>query len=149
MNVPELYILRHGETEWNRAGRYQGWLDSPLTARGEEQARAMGDMLAARDVGPATHALRVSPSGRTQATARLAFPRADPALDENLREIDVGSWGGMTRNEINALGVIAEDMSMMDFYAHVPDGETFNTLWDRAGQHWPRLPGPRSSSPTA
>ena len=39
MDLPELFVLRHGETEWNRARRMQGGLDSLLTAKGEDQAR--------------------------------------------------------------------------------------------------------------
>ncbi|MFP4609216.1 MAG: histidine phosphatase family protein, partial [Candidatus Aenigmatarchaeota archaeon] len=41
----ELYIARHGETEWNREGRLQGWDDSPLTSLGEKQAEALGERL--------------------------------------------------------------------------------------------------------
>ena len=42
MNVRPVFLFRHGQTEWNSAGRIQGPLDSPLTARGREQARGMG-----------------------------------------------------------------------------------------------------------
>ena len=65
-----IYLIRHGETAFNAERRYQGGLDSPLTARGEAQARAMGRML--RDlVDPATVALFASPRGRTVATAQI------------------------------------------------------------------------------
>jgi probable phosphoglycerate mutase len=42
-----IFLVRHGETEWNRARRYQGWSDSPLTARGIAQAEAIGQRLRA------------------------------------------------------------------------------------------------------
>ena len=45
MSNAVIYLVRHGETEWNRSRRYQGWSDSPLTARGIAQAEAIGHRL--------------------------------------------------------------------------------------------------------
>ena len=101
-----LYLLRHGETAWNVERRLQGSKDSALTARGREQAAAMGRALAvelAREPGP-TIFLR-SPLGRTRETA-LIVGRAlglDPAewRDEpRLAELGYGAWEGSTWAEI-------------------------------------------------
>ncbi|CAN5634415.1 histidine phosphatase family protein [soil metagenome] len=101
-----LYLLRHGETAWNLERRMQGSKDSTLTARGREQAAAMGRALAAelaRAPGP-TIFLR-SPLGRTRETA-LIVGRAlglDPAEwrdDIRLAELGYGRWEGFTWPEI-------------------------------------------------
>ncbi len=142
MALPDLFILRHGETEWNREGRYQGWLDSPLTARGEDQARRMGAHLAHLGIGAATHAIRVSPAGRAQATARLAFAQAAWTTLDDLREIGMGDWSGATRADLVARGALAEGAGMLDLYATVPGGESFDGLWERAGRVLAAISGP-------
>jgi glucosyl-3-phosphoglycerate phosphatase len=135
-----LYILRHGETEWNREGRMQGALDSPLTDLGQAQAVAMGALLAGYDL--AGHSLYSSPMGRAVATTTLAFDR--PAiLDPRLREIEVGLWSGLTRPEILARWPgMSEEENMLDFYARAPGGEGFDALWDRVCSFLADLTGP-------
>ncbi len=101
-----IYLVRHGETEWNRAGRVQGHLDSPLTRRGEAQAQAVGAALGALLDGDDV-ALVASPLGRTLATARiirraLGRDAAAIATDDRLREISWGDWDGLTFEEIEA-----------------------------------------------
>lgn len=97
----EIYLVRHGQTEWNREDRMQGQGDSPLTARGEEQVRAIGRMLAARGLSglPAW----VSPLGRTRATAALLAEEmalGPVTVEPRLQEIALGSWEGITATEI-------------------------------------------------
>ncbi|SLN17900.1 histidine phosphatase family protein [Roseisalinus antarcticus] len=132
---PELYVLRHGETEWNREGRWQGAQDSPLTARGRAQAEAMGMALASLGVGPDTHDLRHSLQGRARDTA-LAVSRATGLgmiADDRLREIGVGAWSGLLRSEI-ARDWPAPDPHehFLETYARAPGGEPFDALWARA-----------------
>lgn len=99
---PEIYVLRHGETEWNRDRRMQGWLDSPLTARGRAQAARQAEILAAE--GALGLPLYCSTAGRTRATAEIAMPGVPAVLDDRLREISLGSWDGLTGAEIAATG---------------------------------------------
>ena len=140
MTCPELYILRHGETIWNREGRMQGALDSALTDLGQAQARAMGALLAGVDL--TGHRLYCSPLGRARATAALAFDRP-PILDPRLREIEVGLWTGLTRPDILARWPGAnEDEDMLEFYARAPGGEGFAALWDRVSAFLADLTGP-------
>src|SRR3954452_15944987 len=63
-------LVRHGETEWNRARRYQGWLDSPLTPEGIAQARAIGRRLRLLPEA-ANAAILASPLGRARHTAEI------------------------------------------------------------------------------
>ena len=100
-----IYLIRHGETEWNRAGRMQGQLDSPLTERGQTQARAVGETLAELTGGGDGLAMVASPLGRTMATATLiaeALGAKDIAADERLMEMSWGDWDGLTHPEIEA-----------------------------------------------
>jgi len=98
----ELFVLRHGQTEWNRAGRHQGQLDSPLTEEGRRQALWQGGILQdligeRRDVSAF-----VSPLGRAVQTAELALKEIglEPSVDERLKEVHFGQWQGLTSDQI-------------------------------------------------
>jgi len=95
-----LLLARHGETDWNREGRWQGWADPPLNDLGRAQAGALAETL--RSVP--FDAVYSSDLRRAHETAEiLAAPHAVPVVtDPGLREIDVGSWSGLTRAEIDA-----------------------------------------------
>lgn len=144
MTIPEIIVLRHGQTEWNRAGRMQGELDSPLTPIGEAQAKAMGLALVQAGIGPATHLFRSSPRGRALATAAFALPEgAQVVEDERLAEISVGLWTGLTRGEIVAATPrLSHASSIVDFYSAAPGGEGFGQLWDRCAGFLDDLIGP-------
>ncbi|MBM7069618.1 histidine phosphatase family protein [Actibacterium sp. 188UL27-1] len=131
--LPEIYVLRHGETEWNCQGRMQGSLDSPLTVKGRVQADQMGALLARRGVTGATHQVLSSPQGRAMATALIAAQHlgAGVSSSPDLREIEVGAWTGLTRAEITAGWPAPEDDHFLDFYARAPGGESFKALWQR------------------
>ena len=139
---PELLVLRHGETEWNAAGRLQGGLDSPLTPRGQAQARAMGAHLAARGVTAATHRLVASPQGRARATAGLVMPGASALLDDRLREIGMGEWSGLTMDEIARRWPATRGLDLVAFYAAIPGGERFDDLWARVRGVLDAITGP-------
>jgi broad specificity phosphatase PhoE len=72
-----LYLVRHGKTAWNREGRIQGHLDSPLTARGIAQARRAGTRLQELLGGPHRWVLRFSPLGRARHTAAIIAERCE------------------------------------------------------------------------
>src|SRR6476620_3993740 len=63
-------LVRHGETEWNRARRYQGWLDSPLTQEGIAQAETIGRLLCRLPQAEAAEIV-ASPIGRARRTAEI------------------------------------------------------------------------------
>lgn len=125
MTLPEILVLRHGETAWNRESRYQGALDSPLTERGEAQARALGRILAGLGVSPRTHDARTSDQGRARATARLALGPVGlvPVGDARLREIAMGAWTGMRRADIDRRWPGPPGEGVVAFYARCEGGE--------------------------
>lgn len=133
--VPELLVLRHGESRWNREGRMQGRLDSDLTAKGEAQARAMSSLLESLGVGQGSHDLLCSPQGRARRTAELALSPLGLAArpDARLREISVGLWSGLLREEIDRRWPPVPGESFLQAYARAPEGESFETLWLRVG----------------
>ncbi|MFD9812394.1 histidine phosphatase family protein [Streptomyces sp. NPDC059080] len=93
--MSELLLIRHGETEWSRDGRHTSWTDLPLTAAGEEQARALRPLLTHRRIA----AVRVSPMARARRTAELAG--LDGArTDDGLREWDYGGYEGVSTPDI-------------------------------------------------
>ncbi|MBA3685335.1 MAG: histidine phosphatase family protein [Planctomycetes bacterium] len=94
----ELWLVRHGESEGNSSGVLQGQAEYPLSARGREQVVR----LAARLVGQHFTALYSSDLGRAVATAKIlgAAVGLPVVQDRRLREIDIGSWSGLTFDEI-------------------------------------------------
>lgn len=95
-----ILLARHGETEWNRAGRYQGRTDIPLSPEGERQVRALGVRLAHV---PIVRAI-ASPLSRAKSTAEaiLAGRELVLALDEGLVEISHGAWEGQLSSDVEA-----------------------------------------------
>jgi broad specificity phosphatase PhoE len=96
--VAELILVRHGETDWNRDSRYQGHADPPLNEAGREQARDLANRLEPLELD----AIYTSDLRRAAETAEIIRAGRDLPLiaDAGLREIDVGSWSGLTRAEI-------------------------------------------------
>ena len=146
MMLPELLILRHGQTEWNLAGRWQGDLDSPLTDEGRAQARAMGRLLADMGVTLDSHHFYTSPLGRARETTALALVELGGSHtvteDARLREISVGRWTGLTRDDILGQTSLSRDAHFLDFYAAAPEGETFDQMGTRAAAFLADLTGP-------
>jgi probable phosphoglycerate mutase len=99
-----LFFCRHGETEANAQGLFQGRNDTPLTERGRQQAREMALIL--RDFLPKDGPVRFvsSPLGRARATMEilretLGLPVKDYETDPRLMEIDLGRWSGLTKKQ--------------------------------------------------
>src|SRR5712692_8153285 len=117
-----IFLVRHGETEWNRARRYQGWSDSPLTERGIAQAKAIGHRLRALPEA-ASAEIVASPIGRARRTAEIiaeCLGRTAPLrFDERLREISIGAWDGLDRREIRAR--MGKEFTEFEWYFLTPD----------------------------
>ena len=94
----KIYLLRHGETEWSRAGRHTGTTDLPLTENGRAAARALRPALAAESFD----LVLTSPLRRARETCELAGlgPRAE--IDADLAEWNYGEYEGRTSAEIQA-----------------------------------------------
>jgi broad specificity phosphatase PhoE len=117
--VTELLLVRHGETDWNREGRLQGQADPPLNDAGREQARAVARRLGTVELDAAYS----SDLRRAAETAEVILAGRGVPLETHpgLREIDVGSWTGLTRTEIE------ERFPGM----HEHDGEARNEFLER------------------
>ena len=127
-----IYVVRHGQTVWNAAGRFQGHLDSPLTRAGERQAADMGRALARLvDSRCEPLAAHVSPLGRARRTAALAAEHIPLDLigEPRLAEVNMGAWDGLTLDEIDAEfpGALARTDRLGWFFCG-PGGETFDAL---------------------
>lgn len=98
MNEHGLWLIRHAESTWNAVGRWQGQADPPLSERGRGQA----EELAAALCGEGLEVLIASDLVRAAETARIVggVLGLEPRLEPRLRELDAGSWSGLTREEI-------------------------------------------------
>jgi len=93
-------MVRHGETDWNRDNRFQGHADVPLNDDGRSQVRALAERLACESFAAAY----TSPLRRAAESAEIlaAALGVDVHPSEALREVDVGSWSGLTVAEVEA-----------------------------------------------
>ena len=133
-----IFLVRHGETEWNLERRTQGRLDSPLTERGLAQAHAIGRLLAGLMSAAAVRVV-ASPLGRARRTAEIICQHLDPVprlqLDDRLRELSLGSWDGLTYAEIaiRSPGIFDGD-GHHDWCFRCPDGESYEDFAARVGE---------------
>lgn len=127
-----IYVLRHGQTEWNVEARFQGHMDSPLTARGREHAKAQRRILSRLNL--AEYLCWCSPLGRAQATAEIAAKGLlDPIeLKADLMEIGMGDWEGLPHSQIKQDRPLDEsDEAAFDHYDRAPGGEGLAALEQR------------------
>jgi probable phosphoglycerate mutase len=140
-----LYYIRHGETEWNASGRFQGWRDIPLNEKGRAQAVQAGeilrDLLARDGRDHAELPFVTSPLSRARETmelvrSALGATREGYALEERLRELGFGRWEGMTLDEMAADNPeIFEARNLDKWGVPAPDGESYASLQERV-QLW-------------
>jgi broad specificity phosphatase PhoE len=126
-----MLLVRHGETQANLNRVYHGRLDSPLTDRGVEQARAIGRHIASM-AGAREFRIVASPQPRARQTAQIVCEclgkgTSDIALDDRLREVSIGSWEGLNHEEIAKLapGAFNGD-GRYAWCFRAPGGETYD-----------------------
>jgi probable phosphoglycerate mutase len=104
-----LLLVRHGQSEWNAAGRWQGQADPPLSELGRMQARSAARALGAVD---AVFASDLQRAAETAAIISEAAGVGPVIVDPGLRERDAGAWSGLTRDDIREQypGYLPEDM---------------------------------------
>ena len=124
-----LYVVRHGETEWNKIGRFQGSTDIPLNDLGIKQAEAARDKLSSVEFSKCI----VSDLVRAQHTAKIICnTRIKIVTDPRIRELYCGDWEGKTNEEIKQAGDDI-DKYFSDPLNHPPrNGETIQQLFQRA-----------------
>jgi probable phosphoglycerate mutase len=126
--VTTILLARHGETDWNREGRFQGWADPPLNATGRAQAVDLSVALMADELA----AVYSSPLRRAYETAEIVAASRDlePVSVDALREVDVGSWSGLTREEIEQR-FPEQYARWLDYDQGWEDGETYEQMAER------------------
>ncbi len=134
-----LLLVRHGETNWNREGRFQGQIDVPLNENGLEQGAKAAKFL---ENAPFQFAI-TSPLLRPKATAEaiLQFhPGLELALEPELAEISHGAWEGKLEPEVESEypGEI-ERWRTVPHEVQMPEGENLQQVWDRAIQAWDQI----------
>jgi broad specificity phosphatase PhoE len=121
MNM-DLFLVRHGETQWNVDGRFCGHSNPPLTARGRDQARALFDSIGSEIFDRVVS----SPSIRAVETARLAH--GEPVVDVRLSELDFGDLEGLRWDECSL--EIRRGLGDYDNF-QAPRGESVRELGER------------------
>ena len=124
-----ILLARHGETDWNREGRFQGHADPPLNRTGRAQAVDLSVALMAEQLA----AVYSSPLRRALETAEVlaASHGLEPVPVDDLREVDVGSWSGLTRAEVEER-FPAQFARWLDYGQGWEDGETYEEMGRRA-----------------
>lgn len=144
--APNVYFLRHGQTDWNVAYRLQGQQDIPINANGRKQATANGKTLAKLLDDPASYHYVASPLGRTRETMNivrreLGLPVHDYHTDDRLKEIAFGQWETYTFEELrvdHAEKVAAREADKFNFQP--PLGESYARLLARVESWLPYVP---------
>jgi phosphoserine phosphatase len=134
--VKRLLLVRHGETNWNRDGRFQGQIDIPLNENGQRQGEQAGDFL--RDVK--IDAAVTSSMLRPKETAELILkhhPGVELQGREDLWEISHGTWEGKLESEIRATdGPLLDAWQAKPETVQMPEGENLDDVFKRAIGAW-------------
>jgi len=137
-NDATIYLIRHGETDWNAQSRYQGQADIPMNALGRAQARRNGEALRALLPAIADATYVASPLQRARETMEIVRgaldlePRAY-TLDDRLKELHYGHWQGIYATDLAALDAPGLEARIRDTFRWRPEGgESYADLMTRA-----------------
>lgn len=135
-----IYLIRHGETVLNTQGRYQGELDSPLTPDGIEQVKNISKLLKLVIDEPNEWEIISSPLGRTLQSTEiiceiLGYDFNKVTTDSRLKEVSVGSWAGLTTQEIEtSWPELIKNTDNYNWYFNSPDGESYDSVVERVSE---------------
>lgn len=135
-----IYITRHGETEWNKEGKMQGWQNSNLTDKGVENAKKLGESLKNIEFDY----IYCSPLGRAIDTAK--YIRGDKSteiiIEDSLKEMGFGSWEGKERTVLEELYPVQRHNFFNKPHLYEPvDGESYQELIGRIGAVLEKIAG--------
>ena len=131
MNKCRLILVRHGETNWNKEGRYQGQIDTDLSERGLEQGRALAKALSELPIDE----FYSSHLKRARMTAQFCADYHDKQVqtDERLQEIAHGTWEGLLSEEVNEnYAELLQAWRDQPASVKMPEGESLQELADRS-----------------
>ncbi len=126
-----IYLVRHGETEWNTLMKYQGQTDVPLSENGRKQAELIGKRLA----GEKIQSIYASDLIRAYETANIISIHHDLRVKtvRELRELNFGAWEGLTQKELKE--IFANETSEWwgnPLSTRIPGGETLGEMVERS-----------------
>lgn len=134
-----LLLVRHGETDWNRQGRFQGQIDIPLNVNGLAQARSAADFLSNVPIQRAFTSSMARPRQTAEAIL-TAHPGVLLSSQEGLVEIGHGQWEGRLEQEISqAWGELLQQWKDAPHTVQMPEGENLQQVWDRSLACWSGL----------
>lgn len=127
--MPTLFLVRHGETDWNRSGQIMGERPIPLNRQGQAQAQRLAALLKDRPI----RAIYSSPVARARQTAEIlaASAAVSVGLEPGLTEIGVGEWEGLYWKDL-ADQIVRRDLYRKPGDARPPGGETLREVQARA-----------------
>ncbi|MDD9910665.1 MAG: histidine phosphatase family protein [Ahrensia sp.] len=137
MADPKLYLVRHGQTDWNAQHRFQGQRDIPINATGRGQARRSGETLKSILDDPTALDYVASPLSRARETMEiirqvLGLPTVGYRTDGRLKEVSYGAWEGYTTHEVKDLIPKERRRRKNDKYNFIPpQGESYAMLLAR------------------
>ena len=123
MSAMQLWLVRHGETEWSLSGAHTSRTDIPLTEHGRERAKELGEFLR----GTKFDAVLTSPMQRARETAALAGFGDQAQVEDGLKEWDYGIFEGKTTKEIRV-----GQPGWSVWKDAIPGGETVEQVGERA-----------------
>lgn len=135
-----IYLVRHGETEFNRERRLQGHVDSALTDLGRRQAEAVGRRLRKLIGGEPGWRILTSPLGRARRTAEIisaAVGTTPVEIEPRLIELSWGAWDGRLRSELAAA---CPEFGASNWAFHAPTGESYPAMCARLSAWLADLP---------
>jgi probable phosphoglycerate mutase len=146
---PRMLLVRHGETDWNRQGRFQGQIDIPLNQNGRAQASAAGDYLRRCSFDRAYTSSMARP--RQTAEGILQHHPGVPLTSvPHLVEIGHGEWEGRLEEEIaDQWSALLADWKRAPETVQMPGGETIHDVWERSLEGWNRIAASLGDEETA
>ena len=144
-----LLLVRHGETDWNRQGRFQGQIDIPLNENGRAQAAAAGTFLRKLHFDRAYSSSMARP--RQTAEGILSHHPGVPLTSvPDLVEIGHGQWEGCLEEEISAnWAELLADWKRAPETVQMPDGENIHDVWERSLRGWNTIAASLDADETA
>ncbi len=148
-NNSRIFLVRHGETDWNRQGRFQGQINIPLNHQGEEQAKDAGKFLSGFELTKAFSSSMTRPTQTAKAILEY-HPGVQLESKKNLIEIGHGLWEGKLESEIKAEWFeLLEKWKLSPQSVKMPKGESINDVWERSVRCWKEICAELQPSDTA
>jgi phosphoserine phosphatase len=133
---PRLLLVRHGETDWNRAGKFQGQIDVPLNDNGREQSRRAAKFLKDINLDFAISSSMLRPKETAEIILKH-HPDLKLELRDGLREISHGLWEGKFESQIeSSYPGLLEEWKTSPENVQMPEGENLQQVWQRAIAAW-------------